>query len=318
VEFQANLTGDGQAILTGSGNELSTLYDTTGKYTMFLEPSPFNNEGNVAFHASLSGGGEGIFRGDGEETITIADLSGPFSGFGNRTSLNDNGMVAFYASLKAGGQEIVIGDGKSFTTVAATGDIFGGFSTVAVAINNDGVVAFRADLSAGGSAIFTGSDSVADRVVAVGDSLFGSTVEGFLAGAGFTFRGLNNKGRLTFVVNLSDGRQAIVRADPDEASPAPSRFRQPASFAVFVIPGASNISPVASWTMPELRSESALSGITLQLVTHSPSQPTEFARPQSAPSAFACAAHRSVVDLAFADFDSSSEGDRFMATPCGR
>jgi hypothetical protein len=75
--------------------------------------------------------------------------------------------------------------------------------------------------------IYTGGTHPIDKVIEVGDPLFGSTVTGLE----FFRSGINDAGQLAFFASLSDGRFAIVRADPAPlSSRTPSTPRVPRPF----------------------------------------------------------------------------------------
>ncbi len=217
VAFSAFLDagGDGMFIFTGSGGPTTAIGGPFGG----LSPPFINDAGTVAFFAvDLDGRNRGIFTGSGGPIATIADTSGPFSNFGlfGSVSINNAGTVAFGATLDAGGQGIFTGNGGATTTIADTNGPFRAFFSSS--INNSGTVAFDAALVPIASrGIFTGPDPVADRVIGTGDTLFGSTVLGLF----FDQEGLNDHGQIAFFARLADGRQVIVRADP-QVIPEPS------------------------------------------------------------------------------------------------
>jgi hypothetical protein len=219
VAFRATLKSGGTAILIGSADEPSrTLYVTGGLFTALLSQNLSRNRSDVVFRAALSTGGEGIFRGDGTETTTIATTGGTYRAF-SASTMNDAGTAAFEANLTAGGQAVVTGDGTQFNTVADTSGPYGSFFGN-VALNNDGQVVFAANLAVGGSGIFIAQDHDVHEIIGTGDRLFGSTVTSFTAVPFAPVGGLNNEGQVAFVANLADGREVIVRADPEDADAA--------------------------------------------------------------------------------------------------
>ena len=59
--------------------------------------------------------------------------------------------------------------------------------------------------------LFAGPDPEADRILALGDSLLDSTVEDFAANP----VSVNASGQVGIRASLADGRDVILRADPD-------------------------------------------------------------------------------------------------------
>jgi hypothetical protein len=176
-------------------------------------------------------------------TTTIATTGETYSAFAAST-MNDAGTVAFEANLKAGGQAVVTGDGRELHTVADTTGPFSSFFGN-VALNIDGQVVFAANLTAGGSGIFSVRDGVVEEIIGAGDSLFGSTVASFPAVPFAPVGGLNNEGEVAFVVNLADGREVIVRADPLPAT----IYQLPVVQSVVVNDGSAQRSMVTSLTV---------------------------------------------------------------------
>jgi len=201
------LDGTGRGIFTSDGTTTTTIADSSGPFSRFLDNPSIADGGKVAFLAS-DAGGIGIFTSDGTTTTTIAHTSGPFSGLGF-PSLSTGGAVAFWASLDAGGFGIFTSDGTTTTTITHTSGPFQGLGN-SPSINGRGRVAFWASLDAGGSGIFTGPNPSTDKVIAVGDPLAGSTVTELIFGR----EGLNNAGQVAFVARLTDGTQGVYRADP--------------------------------------------------------------------------------------------------------
>jgi hypothetical protein len=210
--------GVASSIVAGNAGPLTTIADTNGPFSAFGPYPSMNGRGQVAFVAAAEPWGGGLFVGDGTSLTTIADTSYQFGGFGPAPSINNVGMVAFYAipDPTERGSGIFLAGGGLLSTVAETNGSFADFGP-AVALGDvddlgrGGRVAFVADLWAGGTGIFTGSDPQADRVIATGDPLFDSTV----ASLGFFHQGINEGGQIAFFAQLADGRQVIVRADPE-------------------------------------------------------------------------------------------------------
>ena len=79
-----------------------------------------------------------------------------------------------------------------------------------VLINRTGLVVFYATPVGGRLGIYKGPDPVRDRVLSIGDPIFQSTMVEFALNP----VSVNEKGQIAIRVNLEDGRQVILRADP--------------------------------------------------------------------------------------------------------
>jgi hypothetical protein len=133
VAFLANLTGGGQAIVTGDGTQLTTIADTSGRFSSFFGNVGYNNDGQVVFTANLAAGGSGIFSvrdGVVEEIIGTGDplLDSTVTSFATipfaPRGLNNEGQLAFVANLADGQTVLVRADpdgaaaGNSFEVVS--------------------------------------------------------------------------------------------------------------------------------------------------------------------------------------------------------
>src|SRR5262249_6836509 len=160
VSFGANLVGgNGQAVFTGDGQELTRIADTSAgsPFSSFLAPAaPINNDGTVAFRATLNPVGTGIFTDRaGEAPQTLYVTGGQVTGLFQPIIERNGDEVAFRATLTTPGQQgIFLGDGQTTITIATTGGAYGAF--LGGVPNDEGTVAFIADLTAGGQAIVTG------------------------------------------------------------------------------------------------------------------------------------------------------------------
>jgi hypothetical protein len=112
VAFIANLSGGGQAVVTGDGTHLTTIADTTsGRFSGFLgNTATINNRGQVVFAASLAGSnGSGIFIAQHhhvDEIIGTSFTTNPFAPRG----FNNEGQLGFAAILADGRTVIVRAD----------------------------------------------------------------------------------------------------------------------------------------------------------------------------------------------------------------
>src|SRR5262249_46986426 len=216
VAFRADLVSGDKGLFTGDGQKVTVIADTHGDFRGFQGLPVVNNEGTVAFKAYLAGGRQGIYTGNGEGLTAIADTSGPFAGFCNFPGLNDEGMVACSVLMKSGWQNVFTIKEQHLVTIiaAAVGgsyvDFLNSVYPSTTIINNAGTVVFEGRLRDGTLGLFAGPDPVADRVIAVGDPFLGPTVASFILSP----VPLNSRDQLAIRVELANGIQVIVRADP--------------------------------------------------------------------------------------------------------
>ena len=110
VSFAANLApAFDQAVLRGSGTELTTIATTTEEFNFFGFDTSVNNSGEVAFKAELDNFDEGLFSGSGGEVTTHylnstdVFLDGQqvrFGGNDSRPSINNLGDIAFDETIQ--------------------------------------------------------------------------------------------------------------------------------------------------------------------------------------------------------------------------
>jgi hypothetical protein len=103
---------------------------------------------------------------------------------------------------------VFVSRGRSLDRVADTRGPYSFFD--GAVLNDDGQVAFNGFLDDGGSGIFTGRRPAADKVVALGDTILGEMVISVQLCA----EGLNNRGVVTFLATLLDGRSGVFTATP--------------------------------------------------------------------------------------------------------
>jgi hypothetical protein len=220
VAFTGFMNGGGAGSFKGSGGPLTTIVASNS--TFFLN-SAINNGSVVAVPFSTDQNA-GIFSGKGGPVTTLIDDTGPPGNFGTFTSpvavvgesaaINNAGAVAFLGFSGTGGSAIFKLDHGALRTIAET--TTGSFIDLGSepALNDRGEVAFLGTLPGGAQGIFTGPDPVRDKVIQVGDALDGSTVSDLSFAIAHT--GLNNRCEIAFVATLSDGRQGIFVAKPNE------------------------------------------------------------------------------------------------------
>lgn len=166
-------------IVTGNGESLTTVADTSGAFSFFDQEPAINDNNVVAFTATLKDGRQGVFTIKDGAITTIADNTSFFSGGFFDIDINNRETVVFNASLNNGEEGVFIGNGETVRTVVDTIGPFSRFSRSA--INDFNQVAFNATFRNGAQnvfadGIFTGPNPITDKVIAIGDSLFGGTV----------------------------------------------------------------------------------------------------------------------------------------------
>jgi hypothetical protein len=255
TSFYGDLVGGGQGVFILREGCLQTIADTRAPFTFIGPLGPtMNDAGTVAFRADRMGV-SGVFAGDVATINTIADTEGPWSRFHGLPVINRGGTVVFRADRKDGVQGIYAGDDGSIRAVAETGDFFEtlapfpsvndhGIVALAATLRTGGAGIFTAGegrisqiIDADGAfeacrgalitdagavvsiatprgeslGLFAGPDPEADRILAVGDALLGSTVAGLASNP----VSVNSVGQVAIRVRLTDGKQLILRADPD-------------------------------------------------------------------------------------------------------
>lgn len=237
------LVSDGTA-LTQIARVGNTAPDGSGVYS-FLYPPAITDAGLIAFSARTTSDNEhseqrALFLSDGatlKQIVRQGDAiphgNGSFSGFTLGPVPNDAGEVAFLSGIEGGNRDIpwdggiFVGDGESIAQIARVGDAppdgVGAFSEFSVPqLNNAGQVAFSArivgvgDLPLGdkGVYLFDGQLGLI-QAARVGDALLGSTIvdlgfDGPFVSIGEDKEVLNNRGQLTYLFILADGRQGIA------------------------------------------------------------------------------------------------------------
>lgn len=219
-------------ILTSDGRLVDERNDSR---TSAVDSPVINDAGTIAYRQQ-DGSTFSIVSNSGTTTNTITSTTYPvFAGlqpFGfNTPSLNNKGEVSFITVLEARSvaespfrtlvPETAIVQKTNGTTTTTITDTSGSFSTFGfqglnnfffnpTSISDQGKVAFLATLNTGGEGLFITNKSRKEKVIATGDSLFGYTVVDLT----FSREGLNNRGQLTFIAQLANDTQVVVRAEP--------------------------------------------------------------------------------------------------------
>lgn len=253
LSVYAELTSGVRGVYAVGGGGLSAVADTSG-YDEIGPLGPTMNDRSIAFRARTRTGVEGIFIGDAGGVTAVAYASERFSAFHGLPVVTGTGTVVFRADLRTGGQGIYRWDEGRVATVAETGGRFaelglfpaanvggqivfgatsfegaGGIFTAGpgdpatvidtrarfesfrgALIDDRGTVVFYATPRGGRLGLYAGPDPTVDRVLGMGDSYAGSAIAAFVLNP----VSINARGQLAIRLELDDGRQLIVRADP--------------------------------------------------------------------------------------------------------
>jgi hypothetical protein len=205
-----------------------------------------NAAGDVAFRADRSDGLQGVFLARGGQTpVPVITTGSEISALARFTILNDRGQIAFAATMADGEPVLFFGDARGGSGTAGITPLLGGHrssrgnsgrsgdggdggdggdcddsdggdgggfeSFRGILINNQGPVVFYGTPHGGQLGIYTGPDPRRDRLLGLGDPLLGGTVSDFALNP----VSVNEAGQITVRVALEDGRQFILRGDPE-------------------------------------------------------------------------------------------------------
>ena len=208
IAFRAPTDAGHNGVFLYDGDAVTTIADTTGRFTGFHGLPVVAGDGTVIFRADVEGGEEGIYFGDGETATVVVATGGTFGSLGPVPSANDAGTVAFCATLRAGGAGVFTAMRGEIITVIDTSGAFESFR--GALLDGSGRCVFYGTPRGGGLGLFAGPDPETDCLLAVGSPLLGSTVAGFALNP----VSINDAGQLAVRVALLDGRQLMIRADP--------------------------------------------------------------------------------------------------------
>ena len=215
--------GASARVLAWNAGSVSVIADLSDGFGNFSDPALINNTGAIAFLAGAppgtrfpSGASDAIFVHDSSGIRMIFDNASAVSqgqgGFrGGISAMNDASRVLFRYMVSPDLSGLFVADGNSTTLVVDETGSFGLVSESASLNDLDQVafVAERRDQQEGGG-FYVGPDAEMDKVIAPGDALLGRTV----LSVGGTKRALNDRGQIAFLVDFTDGSQAVIRADP--------------------------------------------------------------------------------------------------------
>lgn len=206
-------------LYVGDGRPSTCVAETGTRFAAFEGLPVITRAGCVVFRAELAAGGQGIYRWDDGQLETIAETGPRFAELGRFPAANDGGAVVFSATESDGTTGIFAATDGAPEAVVDTRAPFESFRGALV--DDGGAVVFYATPRGGRLGIYSGADPVADRVLGIGDALAGATVAGFVLNP----VSINARGQLAIRVELDDGRQLIVRADPSVDSHRTPRLR---------------------------------------------------------------------------------------------
>jgi hypothetical protein len=211
IAFRADRTAGLSGIFVGDSGAITMVADTEGRWSQFHGLPVINGSGTVVFRADRKDGLQGIYAAAAGSIRTVAETGDLFEALAHFPSINDHGTVAFAATLRSAGEGIFRVDEGRITQISDTGRAFEGYRGALIA--GDGSVVRIATPRAGSLGLFAGSDPEADRILGVGDSLLGSTVTELASNP----VSVSAAGHVAIRVRLMDGKQLILRADPQTA-----------------------------------------------------------------------------------------------------
>lgn len=187
---------DSRVVRKGDGLASTDIYvynAAVGAYSIPDSVVSINDVGDVAFGGGPTGGGSTgytILVGDGGPLTVVADttVQTQWRDVG-RPSVNNSQAVAFHAVPSAAGSynTVIRADGGTFTTIAQPGMLAPGAGTIheafEPALNNTGQVEFFVNTLEGIPGIFRSSGAALTKIV---------------TGAGNSFSGINDTGRVAF------------------------------------------------------------------------------------------------------------------------
>lgn len=207
VAFRADRGSGVSDVYAVDVGDIRTVAETNGPWAQFHGIPVIDEGGNVVFRADRDDGTQGIYA-DGDGTLrTVVETGGEFDTISLSPSARDR-VVTFAATMKSGDAGVFTVEQGRITRIV---DVDGGFESYRGSLNSAAGVIRIATPNGKGLGLFAGPDPEADRILAVGDELFGSTIAEFAANP----VSVNAGGQIGIRVSLTDGRQLILRADPN-------------------------------------------------------------------------------------------------------
>jgi len=205
----------------GPAQDQARLIAVAGERFAAFEGLPVvNAQGKVLFRADLVDGRQGLFLSDGSSGEPVAlvmtgasadagpDVCAGFAELGRFPLINDSGQVAFVGTQRDGVSGVYV---LSAGRLSCLVDTRAGFQSLrGVLINNAGPVVFYGTPVGGQLGLYAGPDPVAHRLLGLGDALLGGAVAEVVLNP----VSVNQRGQLAVRVALDDGRQFILRGEP--------------------------------------------------------------------------------------------------------
>jgi hypothetical protein len=208
IAFRGRTLAGAEGIFIGDQDAVTAVAETGASVSAFHGLPVACGTGAVVYRADRPGGGQGIYRWSDGRVGTVAETGGRFAELGRFPAANAAGQIVFCATLTSGGAGVFAVDRGEPALVVDTRAPFE--SVRGALIDDHGTVVFYATPRGGRLGIYAGPDPVADRILGVGDSHAGASIAAFALNP----VSINTRGQLAIRLELDDGRQLIVRADP--------------------------------------------------------------------------------------------------------
>ena len=212
VAFRADGEG-GEGIFVSERGRTMMVARTGEEFGAFQGLPVINSAGAVVFRGDMRAGGQCIRMWDGEKTSTIIEtgdeVGSELGELGSFPVLNDAGAVGFVATLRRGGSGVFVVAGGKMEMVVESGGEFESFRGVLInnAYGKGGPLVFYATPVGGTLGVYVGRE----LLLGIGSGFMGSRVTEFALNP----VSMNEVGQLAIRVKLEDGRQAVLRADPE-------------------------------------------------------------------------------------------------------
>ena len=209
VAFRAVLAdGRACACLRRSSGSIALVHTGQG-YRGFEGLPMVDAQGRLYFRADLPDGRQGILIHHEGQIRAIVTTGEELAEIARFPSVNDQGTVAFAGRHRSGQPGIFAATAAGLDGLL---DAHAGFESFrGVLVNNAGPVVFYGTPVGGSLGIHAGPDPLRHRLFGLGDPLFGAAVVDFALNP----VSVNERGQLAIRVALGDGRQFVLRADPE-------------------------------------------------------------------------------------------------------
>jgi hypothetical protein len=208
VAFRAEDASGRCGIHSWSLGSVETIADADDQGESFDGLPVVVDSGALAFRATSRAGVSTIYLREGSRLTQVVDSAGEFCELGRFPDLNQAHQVAFVAKRVDGSCGAFSACEGVISTIVESRDGFASFRGVLLPTLEWPI--FYATPVSGQLGIYAGLGSTRTRVLGIGDVYGGSEVAAFALNP----VSVNSRGQLAIRIELSDGRQAIVRADP--------------------------------------------------------------------------------------------------------